>query len=88
MHFQSHANLPVCVTPSSDEDARYWNFRQLSIAYAFRLGLGPDLPRDDERCPGFLRLSVDRILTCRFATHTGILTSYPSSSPSGLPSSR
>ena len=86
--FHSRAQLPSCVTPSSNEDARYWNFRQLSIAYAFRLGLGPDLPRDDERCPGFLRLSVDRILTCRFATHTGILTSYPSSSPSGLPSSR
>ena len=84
----SRAQLPSCVTPSSNEDARYWNFRQLSIAYAFRLGLGPDLPWDDERCPGSLRLSVDRILTCRFATHTGILTSYPSSSPSGLPSSR
>ena len=84
--YQSRAQLPSCVTPSSNEVARYWNFRQLSIAYAFRLGLGPDLPRDDERCPGFLRLSVDRILTCRFATHTGILTSYPSSSPSGLPS--
>ena len=52
-----------------------------------RLGLGPDLPRDDERCPGTLRLSVGRILTVRFATHTGILTSIPSSSPSGLPSS-
>ena len=87
-HIQSRAQLPSCVTPSSNEDARYWNFRQLSIAYAFRLGLGPDLPWGDERCPGSLRLSVDRILTCRFATHTGILTSYPSSSPSGLPSSR
>ena len=40
--FQSRAQLPSCVTPSSNEDARYWNFRQLSIAYAFRLGLGPD----------------------------------------------
>ena len=86
--YHSRAQLPSCVTPSSHAVARYWHFRQLSIAYAFRLGLGPDLPRDDERCPGFLRLSVDRILTCRFATHTGILTSYPSSSPSGLPSSR
>ena len=52
-----------------------------------RLGLGPDLPRDDERCPGTLGLSVGRILTVRFATHTGILTSVTSSSPSGLPSS-
>ena len=41
----------------------------------FRLGLGPDLPWDDDRCPGTLRLSVDKILTCLFATHTNILTS-------------
>ena len=40
-----------------------------------RLGLGPDLPRVDERCPGILRLSVRQILTDVFATHTGILTS-------------
>ena len=52
-----------------------------------RLGLGPDLPRDDERCPGTLGLSVGRILTVRFATHTGILTSITSRCPSGHPSS-
>ena len=52
----------------------------------FRLGLGPDLPWDDERCPGNLRLSVDKILTCLFATHTGILTSIRSSTPYGIPS--
>ena len=51
-----------------------------------RLGLGPDLPWDDERCPGTLRLSVERILTFLFATHTGILTSIRSSCPSGQPS--
>ena len=54
---------------------QYRNFRLLSIAYALRLGLGPDFPWDDERCPGSLRLSVGRILTVLFATHTGILTS-------------
>ena len=85
---QSRAQLPSCVTPSSIKSCRYRNFHLLSIAYALRLGLGPDLPWGDERCPGSLRLSVDRILTCRFATHTGILTSYSSSSPSGLPSSK
>ena len=65
---------------------QYRNFRLLSIAYACCLGLGPDLPWDDERCPGSLRLSVGQILTGRFATHTGILTSIRSSCPSGQPS--
>ncbi len=54
----------------------------------FRLGLGPDLPWDDERCPGNLRLSVDKILTCLFATHTNILTSYQSTAPYGTASAQ
>ena len=53
-----------------------------------RLRLGPDLPRVDERCPGNLRLSVHKFLTYVFATHTGILTSYPSNCPYGQSSSR
>ena len=48
-----------------------------------RLGLGPDLPRVDDRCPGTLRLSVEWILTILFATHTGILSSCLSTCPSG-----
>ena len=48
-----------------------------------RLGVGPDLPWVDDRCPGTLRLSVERILTFLFATHTGILTSCLSTCPSG-----
>ena len=85
-HFQSRAQTPCCVTPSSDACMQYRNFRLLSIAYACCLGLGPDLPWDDERCPGSLRLSVDTILTCLFATHTSILTSIRSSRPYGRPS--
>ena len=54
----------------------------------FRLGLGPDLPWDDERCPGNLRLSVDKILTCLFATHTNILTSCQSPTPYGIASAQ
>ena len=42
----------------------YWNLNQLSIAYAIRLGLGPDLPWADEPSPGILRFSAGRILTC------------------------
>ena len=85
-HFQSRAQTPCCVTPSSDACMQYRNFRLLSIAYACCLGLGPDLPWGDERCPGSLRLSVDTILTCLFATHTSILTSIRSSRPCGRPS--
>ena len=85
-HFHSPAQTPCCVTPSSDACMQYRNFRLLSIAYACCLGLGPDLPWGDERCPGSLRLSVDTILTYLFATHTSILTSMRSSCPSGQPS--
>ena len=72
--FHPRARTAPCVTPSSNGPMRYRNFRLLSFAYACCLGLGPDLPRADDRCPGNLRLSVGRILTVLFATHTGILT--------------
>ena len=85
-HFQSRAQAPCCVTPSSSAPMQYRNFRLLSIAYACCLGLGPDFPWVDERCPGSLRLSVDTILTCLFATHTSILTSILSSRLSSRPS--
>ena len=73
--------LPACPPASlrrSDDHYRYWNICQLSISYALCLGLGPDLPWDDDRCPGILMLSVGRILTVLFATHTNILTSHKS----------
>ena len=66
---------------------RRWILRQLSIAFACCSGLGPGLPWVDERCPGILRLSVGRILTALFATHTGILSSIRSTCPSGHASS-
>ena len=53
----------------------------MSISYASCLGLGPDLPWDDDRCPGILMLSVGRILTALFATHANILTSCRSTVP-------
>ena len=53
-----------------------------------RLGLGPDLPWVDDRCPGTLRLSVEWILTILFATHTDILTSHQSTTPYGTASTR
>ena len=76
--------LPACPPVSlrrSNNHYRYWNICQLSISYAPCLGLGPDLPWDDDRCPGILMLSVERILTFLFATHTNILTSHKSTMP-------
>ena len=52
----------------------------------FGLALGPDLPWEDDPSPGTLGLSADRILTCLFATYTGILTGARSSKPPGSPS--
>ena len=83
------ASLPFCVTPL------------LITAYGgtgistccpsttpFGLALGPDLPWADEPSPGTLRLSADKILTCLFVTHTGILTCVQSTCPSGHASTR
>ena len=53
-----------------------------------RLGLGPDLPWDDDRCPGILMLSVGRIPTALFATHANILTSCQSTVPYSTASAR
>ena len=65
----------------------YWNINQfLPSDTPLGLSLGPDLPRADEPSSGILRLSTDRILTYLLATHTGILTSNRSTSPSGLAS--
>jgi hypothetical protein len=52
----------------------------------FGLALGPDLPWADDPSPGTLRLSADKILTCLFATYTGILTSVRSTIPSSTAS--
>ena len=50
------------------------------------LGLGPDSPWDDCRCPGTLRLPVWRVLTAIDATHSGIRTSVRSTSAHALAS--
>ena len=59
----------------------YGNINPLSIAFAFALRLRPDLPYDDQRCVGNLRLSVSWIFTRIVATHAGILTSQRSTEP-------
>ncbi len=52
----------------------------------FRLTLGADLPYDDERCVGNLRLSAWEILTPIIVTHVSILTSDTSSILPSTPS--
>ena len=87
--FHPPASLPSCVTPSLI--AAYGGTGISTCcpsATPFGLTLGPDLPWADEPSPGNLRLSADRILTCLFVTHTGILTCMQSTSPSGLASAR
>ena len=44
----------------------------------FCLGLGPDLPWEDDPSPGNLRFTANKILTCFFVTHSDILTSLSS----------
>ena len=58
-------------------------FASCPFAVAHRLGLGPGFPRDDERCPGDLGLSVGRIPAALLATHTGILAPASSTCPRG-----
>ena len=53
---------PVSLLPSNDI-RWYWNINQLSIGYAIRLSLGPDLPWADEPSSGNLRFSMVKILT-------------------------
>ena len=71
----------LCHSIALDDSCRFRNFNRMSISYAPCLGLGPDLPWDDDRCPGILMLSVEWILTILFATHTNILTSVKSTVP-------
>jgi hypothetical protein len=87
--FHQLASFPSCVPPSLITDYGGTGISTCCPSTTpFGLALGPDLPWADEPTPGTLRLSADRILTCLFVTHTGILTSMQSTSPYGLTSTR
>ena len=82
--FQSRDHVPSCVTPLLITTLSGTGISTCCPSpMRLRLGLGPDLPWVDDRCPGTLRLSVERIPTFLFATHTGILASCLSTCPSG-----
>ena len=84
-HFSNRAlNLPFCVPTSVSDKGGIGFSTDCPSPTPFGLGLGPDLPWADEPSPGNLRFSVGRILTCLFATYTGILSSIRSTMPSGF----
>ena len=51
------------------------------------LDLGSDLPWEELPCPGNLRFTANKFLTCFIATRADIITSNKSRVPSGPPSS-
>ena len=81
------ADLPSSVTPSLQLSGT-GILTCFPSTTPFGLTLGPDLPWEDEPCPGNLRFTARWILTIFIATHAGILTSQQSRSPYGNPSIR
>ena len=81
------AGLPFSVTPSLKLSGT-GILTCFPSTTPFGLALGPDLPWEDEPCPGILGLSAKWILTTFIATHAGILTSQQSRPPHGNPSIR
>ena len=55
---------------------------------SFDLALGPDLPRADQLYSGNLRYSAWKDSHLHLATHSGILSSWQSTTPYGMASSR
>ena len=82
--FPAHA-FPLC--PHSSVSVRYRNLNLLSIGYAFLPRLRPRLTRGRSalpRNPWIFGLEDSHL---HLATHSGILSSYPSTAPSGTASS-
>ena len=64
LYHQPAYTILLCHCVSQTTCRQYRNINLLSIAYDYTvLGLGPDLPWEDEPSPGNLRLSTVRILT-------------------------
>ena len=64
LYHQPALPILLCHCFSQTPSRQYRNINLLSIAYdSIVLGLGPDLPWEDEPSPGNLRLSMVRILT-------------------------
>ena len=79
LYHQPALPILLCHCFSQTPSRQYRNINLLSIAYdSIVLGLGPDLPWEDEPSPGNLRLSLDGISTRLFVTYADIFASNSS----------
>ena len=76
-----------CLCPHSSVYMRYRNFNLLSIDYVFRPRLRPRLTQGRSALPWKPWIFGREDSHLSLATHSGILSSYPSTAPSGTASS-
>ena len=77
----------VLLRPHSSDTMRYRNLNLLSIGYAFRPLLRPRLTQGRSALPWKPWIFGREDSNLSLATHSGILSSYPSTAPSGTASS-
>ena len=79
---------PTCLCPHSSVTSRYRNINLLSIDYALRPRLRPRLTQGRSALPWKPWIFGRKDSHLPLATHSGILSSYHSTAPSGTASSR
>ena len=82
--FPAHASF---LRPCSSDHTRYRNLHLLSIGYAFPPLLRPRLTQGRSALPWKPWIFSRKDSHLPLATHSGILSSYPSTAPSGTASS-
>ena len=82
--FPAHVSLPC---PHSSVTMRYRNINLLSIGYAFQPDLRSRLSQGRSALPWRPWIFGHKDSHLVLATHSGILSSYPSTAPSGTASS-
>ena len=73
--------------PHSSDLSQYWNLNQLSIGYGFRPRLRSRLTQGRSALPWNPWIFGRKDSHLTLATHSGILSSYPSTAPYGTASS-
>ena len=84
--FRSRLMLSFCV-PTSSVYVRYRNLNLFPIGYAFRPRLRPRLTQGGSALPWKPWIFARKDSHLPLATHSGILSSYPSTAPCGTASS-
>ena len=79
--------FPILLRPCSSDNRWYWNFNQLSIDYDFRPRLRSRLTQGRSALPWKPWIFGPEDSHFSLATHSGILSSYPSTAPFGTASS-